>query len=109
MELVPVEAPAAGLAATREAPELLDAPLRIVAPRQPLEVVADDLVEALAQRRGLLAGPGHQLLVEGQGEVHVHSIRAHVTRVNGPAPAPAHHRPRPPLTTGPGPGGHPAP
>ena len=65
MNLVAIEAPAAGVAPTREALELLDAPLRIVTARQPLQVVADKLIEALAERVRLLSGANYKLLIDG--------------------------------------------
>jgi len=65
MNLVAIEAPAARVAATREALELLDAPLRIVTARQPLQVVANKLIEALAERVRLLSGANYKLLIDG--------------------------------------------
>jgi len=78
MNLVAIEAPAAGVATTREALELLDAPLRIVTARQSLQVVADKLIEALAEGVRLLSGASYKLLIDGQGNIHLHSICAHV-------------------------------
>jgi hypothetical protein len=63
MNLIPIEAPAARIAAARKAFELLDAALRIVFAGKPLEVVADQLVEALAQGIRLLSGARDELLV----------------------------------------------
>jgi hypothetical protein len=63
MNLVPIETPAARIAAAGEAFELLDAALRIVPAGKFLEVVADQLVEALAQGIRLLSGAREDLLV----------------------------------------------
>ena len=65
MNLVAIETPAARVAATREALELFDAPLRIVTARQPLQVVADKLIEALAEGVRLLSGASYKLLIDG--------------------------------------------
>ena len=82
MNLVAIEAPAARVAPTREALELLNAPLRIVTARQPLQVVADKLIEAFAEGVRLLSGASYKLLIDRQSNVHLHSICAHVPRVN---------------------------
>ncbi|MFY9951397.1 MAG: hypothetical protein WA261_05490 [Candidatus Sulfotelmatobacter sp.] len=44
MDLVSIEAPAAGVAFTRKAPELLNAALRIISTCYGLQVVADELI-----------------------------------------------------------------
>src|SRR5437899_5949165 len=82
MNLVTLEAPAARVSLTGEALELLDATLRVVSASHGLQVVADHLVEALAQSFRLLAGSGDQLLVDGEGDVRGHSIRGHILCVN---------------------------
>lgn len=82
MDLVAIEAPATRVTLTREAPELLDALLRIVASGHGLQIVADQLIETLAQGLGLLASAVNQLFVEGQRHVHKHIICVHVIRVN---------------------------
>ena len=66
MNLVSIEAPAARMAAAGEFPEFLDAALGIVAPSQLLQVVADQLIEALAKSVCLLSGTGYKLLVDRQ-------------------------------------------
>ena len=48
MNFVSIEAPATGVATAGELPELLDAALRVVAASQLLQVVADELIQALA-------------------------------------------------------------
>ena len=65
MNLVAVEAPAPGVAFARKASEFCDAALGIVYSGYGLEVVTDELVQALAQGFGLFAGAGDQLVVEG--------------------------------------------
>jgi|CZKJ01.1.fsa_nt_gi hypothetical protein len=70
MNFVSVEAPAAGVAFAGEALELIDAALGVVSAGDGLQVVADQLVEALAKSFGFLAGAGDELVVEGQGDVH---------------------------------------
>jgi len=82
MNLVAIEAPATRVSLPGEALELLDATLRVVSASHGLQVVADHLVEALAQSFRLLAGSGDQLLVDGESDVHGHSIRGHILCVN---------------------------
>jgi hypothetical protein len=65
-----VEAPAAGVAGSGKALELVNAAFRIVAAGDGLQIIANHLVEALAQRLGLLACAGCKLIVEGRGDVH---------------------------------------
>ena len=64
MNLVSIEAPAARVAAAREALELLDAALRIVAVSQLLLGVAHQLIETLAESICLLSGTGEKLLID---------------------------------------------
>src|ERR1700688_4047631 len=82
MNLVSIELPAARIAASRKAFELLDTPLRIVAPGKLLEVIANQLVQTLSQGLRLLSGASDQLLVNRQGHIHAHSICAHIGCVN---------------------------
>src|ERR1700730_3983517 len=72
MNLVSIELPAARIAASRKAFELLDTPLRIVAPGKLLEVIANQLVETLSQGLRLHSGSSDQLLVNRQGHIHAH-------------------------------------
>jgi hypothetical protein len=78
MNLVTIEPPAARITAARKAFELLDAALGVVAAGKLLEVVADQLVETLAQGLGFLPGASDQLLVNREGHIHQHSICAHL-------------------------------
>src|SRR5271170_4763665 len=77
MNLVAVEAPAAGVALTGKTPELCDAAFGIVPTGDGLQVVADQLIKAFAQGFGFLAGAGDELFVKGQGDIHEHSICGH--------------------------------
>jgi hypothetical protein len=54
MNLVAIEAPATGVAAAREAFELLNTALRVVTAREPLQVIANQLIKTLAKGSGLL-------------------------------------------------------
>ena len=63
MNLVPIETPAPGVPATGEALELLDAPLGVIAAGESLQVVADQLIKALAEGVRFLAGACDQLLI----------------------------------------------
>jgi hypothetical protein len=65
MNLVAIEAPPAGVAPSRKLLEFRDAPLRIIAPSQPLQVVPNELIETLAQSIRLLSGAGDKLLIDG--------------------------------------------
>jgi hypothetical protein len=64
MNLVSIEAPAARVAMAREALEFLDASLRIVAASQLLQIVADQLIETLAESVRLLSSPSDKLLID---------------------------------------------
>jgi len=82
MNLVSIEAPAARMASARKPFELFNTPLGIVSAGHRLQVVANQLIEAFAQSFGLLASASDELLVDGEGEIHVHIIRGHVLCVN---------------------------
>jgi len=72
----------AGVPLTREALELLDAALGIITAREVLQIVTDHLIQAFAHGFRFLSGAFHNLLVDRQSNIHGHSIRAHVLRVN---------------------------
>src|ERR1700758_5029392 len=91
MNLIAIEAPATRVSLSGEALELLDAALRVVSASHGLQIVADHLVEALAQSFRLLAGSGDQLLVDGEGDVHTHSICVHILCVNSSVPSRGGH------------------
>jgi len=78
MNLVAVKAPAARVTFPGKPPELLDALFGVIAARQLLQVIADQLIEAFAESVCLLASAGNDLIIDGQGNIHSHSIRAHV-------------------------------
>src|SRR5216684_220824 len=83
MNFVAIEAPAAGVAASREALEFFDAALGIVSAGNGLQVVADELVQTFAEGFRFPAGAGNELVVKRQGNVHsLHSICGHVLCVN---------------------------
>ena len=77
MKFATIEAPALRVPALGEQPELLNASFRVVV-GQHLEVIADYLIETLAQGLRTQSGASNDLLVHGEGDVHLHSIRAHV-------------------------------
>lgn len=70
MDLVPVEAPPTRMAAAGETLELLDAALRVVNASQPIQVVANQMVQTPSQGLSLLTGTHHDLIVDGKGHVH---------------------------------------
>src|SRR5258706_11030731 len=78
MDLVPFKTPATRVALPRKAPEFVNTPLRIVAARQLLQVVANQLIQAFPERLRPLAGPRSELFIDREGDIHLHSIRAHV-------------------------------
>src|ERR1700756_3228379 len=82
MNLVAIEAPAAGVAFARESLQLLDTRVGIVISCQLLQVFANQLIQAFPDRRRPLPRPPYQFFVHRQGDIHDHSIRAHVSRVN---------------------------
>jgi hypothetical protein len=65
MNLVAIEAPATGVAATREAFELLDAALRVVTASERLQVIADQLIKTLAKGSSLLPRSRDNLFIYG--------------------------------------------
>lgn len=81
MNLISIETPTARVATTGKTPELLDTAVGIVAARKLLQVVADQLIQAFAERVGFLPRAGDKLRIDGQGDIDDHSICAHVSRV----------------------------
>jgi hypothetical protein len=63
MNLVAVETPSARVALSGKFPELLDAPLGIIAASQPLQIITDQLIETLAKRLRFFAGTSNGLLI----------------------------------------------
>ncbi len=78
MNLVPIEAPAARMALTRKLLELLNAAFGIVSARNCLQIVADQLIKALAESFCLFSGASYDLIVNREGDIHLHSIRVHI-------------------------------
>ena len=64
VNLVAAESPAMRMALTGKPPELFDVLLGIVFASDGLEVVADHLIETLAESFGLLAGASDELVFE---------------------------------------------
>ena len=63
MNLVSVETPTARMATARETVKLLNAPLGIVSAGNVLQVVADQLIETLAESLRLLSSASDKLLI----------------------------------------------
>lgn len=70
VNLVAVEGPSVGVALAGETIEFFDAAFGIVPASDRLQVVADHLIEALAESLGLLAGASHKLIFDGESDVH---------------------------------------
>jgi hypothetical protein len=66
----------------RRAPKKFNVFLQIVVPRHMPQVIADLLVQAFAHRAQFLPRSRGNLLVDGKGNIHSHSICAHITCVN---------------------------
>jgi hypothetical protein len=64
MNLVSIEAPATRVTRAGEAIELLDASFGIVAASEFLEIVADQLIETLAQSVSFLSGAFDDLFID---------------------------------------------
>jgi len=47
-----------------------------------LQIIANQLIQALAEGFGLRPGARNRLLVDGEGQIHIHIIRVHVIGVN---------------------------
>jgi hypothetical protein len=75
VNLITVEAPAARVALTRKLLEFLDAALGIVPASDCLQVVADELVQALSERFSLFTSAGDELVDDRKA--HSHSISGH--------------------------------
>src|SRR6266850_6391867 len=82
MDLVPIKAPATRVALPRKAAEFVNTLFWIVAARQLLQVVANQLIQAFPERLRPLASPRGELFVDREGNIHLHSICAHVLCVN---------------------------
>ena len=70
MNLISIEAPAARMASSRKSFELLNAAFGIVSTRHRLQVVANELIEALPESLGLLSGTSNELLVDRESYIH---------------------------------------
>ncbi|HEV2471012.1 MAG TPA: hypothetical protein VGS78_17610 [Candidatus Sulfotelmatobacter sp.] len=70
MDLVSIEAPPDGVAPTGESLELGNTALDVVAARNRLQIIANQLVQAFAHRVGTLSGLRQELLVNRKREVH---------------------------------------
>jgi len=84
MNLVSIEPPAARVALTRELLKLLNAALGIVSASDRLQVIADQLIETLAESFGFLSRASYELLIDREGDIHEHSICGHVLCVKSP-------------------------
>lgn len=83
VRIVTIPLPIAWVAATGQTDELFQLPLQLlVVACNVLQVLANLLVQAFARRAQLLSRPLDQLLVDGQSNIHRHSIRVHITCVN---------------------------
>jgi len=71
MNLVSIEPPAARVALTRELLKLLNAALGIVSAGYRLQIIADQLIETLAESLGFLSRASYELLVDREGDVHL--------------------------------------
>lgn len=58
--------------------EFFDSALHVIIPGNVLEVVANLLVQAFSHGAELLPGALGYLLINGESDVHEHSIRAHI-------------------------------
>jgi len=70
MNLVSTKTPTPRVALARESPEFLDAALGIVSASHGLQVVPNQLIEALAEGLGFGAGAGDELVIDGERNVH---------------------------------------
>jgi len=70
MNLVAIEAPTARVALTGKLLKLLDAAFGVIAGGDRLQVVPDQLVEALSKGLRPFARAGYELVVNGQSDIH---------------------------------------
>ena len=68
MNLVPIEPPAARVALTRELLKLFNAALGIVSAGYRLQVIANQLIETLAESLGFLSRASYELLIDREGD-----------------------------------------
>lgn len=79
MNFIAVETPAARVPLTGEPPKFLDASVRIVAARQCLQIISNQLIQALSDRLRFLAGTSQDLLVYRKSYIHsLHSLCVHM-------------------------------
>ena len=77
MDFVSIETPAPRVSLAGKLPEFLDTSIGIVAAGDFLQIVANQLIEAFPESLRTLAGAGGDLLVDGERDIHSHSIRVH--------------------------------
>jgi hypothetical protein len=82
MDLVSIEAPSPRVTLPGKPPKFLNTLFRIVAARQLLQVVANQLIEALRESRRQLPRTSGELLVDRVEDIHLHSICVHGLRVS---------------------------
>src|ERR1039458_3103299 len=79
VQLVPIPLPAIGVTLAHAPLELLQVAFQLsVIPRKMLQVLANLLIDRLAGSAELFPGALDQLLVNGERDIHEHSICAHV-------------------------------
>jgi hypothetical protein len=82
IELVPVPLPTRlGLSQSRGTLQVFQIALQVVITHDVLKMLADLLVDCLAGGPKLLPRPLNKLPVDGEGNIHSHSICAHITCV----------------------------
>jgi hypothetical protein len=81
MDFVAIETPASRVPAAGETLELLDAALRIVV-GDGLKIVPNQLVEALAECLGPLAGAFDKLLIDRKSDIHMTTVYVHTCYVS---------------------------
>src|ERR1700722_4061422 len=83
VNLIPIPfPPRLGVTQSRCFLKEFDVALQLVVSSDVLQMLANLLVDRLANGTKLLPGPLNKLLVDGEGDIHEHSICVHITRAN---------------------------
>ena len=78
MGFVPVEVPALRTTLSGKARELGDTLFGSVALNQLFKVVANQLVQAFAERFGFASSALNQAIINGKSDIHEHIVRVHI-------------------------------
>jgi len=82
MDFVPVELPSLRIPLSRETLELVNAALYVFVAGKVVEIIAHRLIQALSHDAGPYSSSLDDVLIGGKGNIHAHSMRVPIPRVN---------------------------